>query len=499
MDLPRKLFNEEVNIIINKFSLKFYKNNEYKNSKVKITFIDNEGFLYYTNIDSLVSGYSPLKFSKHNPHTIYNIKNYININNITTKLKSKEYAGNDNKLSWRCECGNEYECSLHHFLGVNQFYCKECSLKNSIELRKLNKDYVISELIKNNYTPIFNKYDNTNNGLLCLDKDGYKVLVDFQRMQRGASVAPIHISNPYTIQNIKYYVEKNKIKCELLSNKYNGSGGILEFKCHCGNHFKTSWDSFYNNNIYECQQCAIQRRAESHRLEINEVKQRFIDNGYIPLFNLYENNSEKLLCKNSEGYMGEINLNNISSGMNFGAFSTSNNYFSYNINHFIEINNINCDLINVDKNKITFKCKCGNYFTTTFASFKRGKRQCDECSNVKSKYEIKVEDWLNVNNIKFNNQYKYNDCKNIYSLPFDFYLPNYNILIEVNGIQHYKSIKYWGGEKGFAEQQKRDKIKYNYCKLNNIHIIILPYFEFKKNNGYIKILTKDLLGDRCLV
>lgn len=45
-----------------------------------------------------------------------------------------------------------------------------------------------------------------------------------------------------------------------------------------------------------------------------------------------------------------------------------------------------------------------------------------------------------------------------YLLPFDFYLPNYNILIEYDGEQHYK-ICFNNTEEKLLEQQKRDKIK----------------------------------------
>jgi very-short-patch-repair endonuclease len=36
--------------------------------------------------------------------------------------------------------------------------------------------------------------------------------------------------------------------------------------------------------------------------------------------------------------------------------------------------------------------------------------------------------------------------KNMVINLIDFYLPDYNICIEYNGAQHYKPVKYWGGE-----------------------------------------------------
>ena len=80
-------------------------------------------------------------------------------------------------------------------------------------------------------------------------------------------------------------------------------------------------------------------------------------------------------------------------------------------------------------------------------------------------------------NISFNKQYVFNDCKNILVLHFDFYLPDYNCCVEYDGIQHFKPIKRFGGIVSFEENLIRDKIKNEYCKNNNIHLIRISYKE----------------------
>jgi hypothetical protein len=54
-------------------------------------------------------------------------------------------------------------------------------------------------------------------------------------------------------------------------------------------------------------------------------------------------------------------------------------------------------------------------------------------------------------------------------------LPNKNLCIEYDGKQHFKPIKYWGGQKSFDLTKKRDKIKNEYCKKNNIILIRFGY------------------------
>lgn len=50
----------------------------------------------------------------------------------------------------------------------------------------------------------------------------------------------------------------------------------------------------------------------------------------------------------------------------------------------------------------------------------------------------------------------------------DFYLPKHNIVIECQGIQHFESVKFFGGEENFNETVLRDKNKLSLCTENGI-------------------------------
>ena len=91
---------------------------------------------------------------------------------------------------------------------------------------------------------------------------------------------------------------------------------------------------------------------------------------------------------------------------------------------------------------------------------------CKICRN--SKMELYLRKKLIYNNINFLTDYRFDDCRNVLPLPFDFYLTTLNILIECDGIQHHKSIEYFGGEERFKYQKINDEIKTNYCKNNNL-------------------------------
>ncbi len=77
---------------------------------------------------------------------------------------------------------------------------------------------------------------------------------------------------------------------------------------------------------------------------------------------------------------------------------------------------------------------------------------------------------------------------------FDFYIPSLNIVLEVNGLQHYVFTKQFHTNRSdFLKAQERDRRKISYCLANNIKIYCIPYWEI----GNIKTFN-DLFQDKFL-
>ena len=109
-----------------------------------------------------------------------------------------------------------------------------------------------------------------------------------------------------------------------------------------------------------------------------------------------------------------------------------------------------------------------------------------------SKYtnEEKIDSLLKSWNISFERQRSFKECRDKNALPFDFYISEYNTLIEYQGEQHYKAIRRGKMSKDEALQnlkliQKHDNIKRNYCAMNNINYIEIPYWENEDIENYI--------------
>jgi len=91
---------------------------------------------------------------------------------------------------------------------------------------------------------------------------------------------------------------------------------------------------------------------------------------------------------------------------------------------------------------------------------------CPICN--KSKLENELIKTFNDLNINFINGAKFNWLGRQH---LDFYLPDYNIAIECQGEEHFKSVDFFGGNDEFINTSKRDINKNKLCKKNNIKLL----------------------------
>lgn len=78
---------------------------------------------------------------------------------------------------------------------------------------------------------------------------------------------------------------------------------------------------------------------------LDQAKQEFINRGYIPLFDIFNNSHEKLLAKTNEGYKVVICLDKLKQGRNPSRFGRGNPYTIENIELYLKINNIQLKLL----------------------------------------------------------------------------------------------------------------------------------------------------------
>ena len=103
---------------------------------------------------------------------------------------------------------------------------------------------------------------------------------------------------------------------------------------------------------------------------------------------------------------------------------------------------------------------------------------CPKCNY--SQLEKNISKILKENNIKYIPHYRNKKVLALQEL--DFYLPEYNIAIECQGIQHFKNVVYFKNNP-YKVCIKRDQQKFGLCKENGIKI--LYYTTFKEYNDFL--------------
>jgi hypothetical protein len=163
----------------------------------------------------------------------------------------------------------------------------------------------------------------------------------------------------------------------------------------------------------------------------------------------------------------------------------------------ISIHDIKYDYSTVEyksnKSKVDIICPIHGSFSQRASLHLEG-FGCKQCKS--SKGEKEIAKLLDIIGIFYEVEKRFNDCRNVYPLPFDFWLPDFKTCIEYDGIQHRKSIDYFGGEDRLKYTKINDNIKSKYCEDNNINLIRINNIK-ELEEIYNLIINKDSIINHC--
>ena len=333
------------------------------------------------------------------------------------------------------------------------------------------------------------EYKNTHGKINIIDTDGYKYFISYDQIRSnvkiGSKLEKIGKVNPYAMENLQLYIQKQGSNTKVIDTQYHNTKTLINLICgNCGNQYKDTYDHIRMKGHIYCQSCGIERRASTHRHQVENIKQQLATKGY-KLLNENFQTIQNIEVEDKDGYR--------SSCANFYLLMETNNGFTrnhkqnlytpYNIDLYLkkqgiltEVADITPRHIEVKKDKIGFICSCcGKTFYSLFDVLKRSNRVlCQDCSIAMSNLEYKVKQYLDENNIAYETQKRFPKCKKKRCLPFDFYLTDYNYVIEVHGQQHYYENECFS--RTLQEQQEYDEYKKQFCINNNIGYLELPFW-----------------------
>ena len=255
-------------------------------------------------------------------------------------------------------------------------------------------------------------------------------------------------------------IERNNLKVIKYTSKY-----VIESKCNkCGYTLIDNYRNLSYRNL-QCKYCELLSRSEL--VKNGDVKIEKIEGTYI-----------YLICKNSHRYKQDRRnllagkycqkcyLNNkvIPKEVVIKKFKEIHgDYYQYSFDEFKNLHSL-----------VNIICPKGHKFTQNISNHLQGKA-CPICRESIGERTISL--YLSSKNLNFIRQKKFKDCIYKTQLPFDFFLPELNIAIEYDGLQHFQPLVFFGGEEEFKKLQIKDKIKTNYCLNNNIKLIRISHKE----------------------
>ena len=295
----------------------------------------------------------------------------------------------------------------------------------------------------------------------------------------------------YTYQDVKNIVENSNY--QLLSKEKditNDKGFVLAITRIV---VKCPYNHIYDVKFYDFKwgyRCKICSGSMKHNIE--EVKEYMESFGYELLSTEYKNALAKLLIRCPLGHEYLQSWNNFYNG-NRCTYCGGTAKLTYEyVKKYIESfgYELLSDEYKNNKTKLLVQCPNGHKWETRFADFKFKETRCPVCCI--SKGERRIIEWLDNNNIEYVYEKTYKDLFGLGGghLSYDFYLPQYNLLIEYQGGFHDGTVTgNYQTDEQFLIRQEHDKRKREYAKYNNINLLEIWYWDF---DNIEEILNKEL-------
>lgn len=354
----------------------------------------------------------------------------------------EEYKGARVRIKFKCnKCGDVFETTPDNIYNGG---CIKCGYESMKKNQRKTNDYFLKEvfnLVGNEYTFIDKYVNNTTKLNVVHNTCNHKYAVtprDFLRGSRCPNCKNKRISEGVRLTHDEYMRRLKNVAGDeyTVLNEYKNARTKIKIRHNrCGSEYEIYPSKLLSGN--KCRQCVFKdmglKMSKKHDEFIKEILDLFRDE--FEIIGEYKNNKTKIDVKHN---------------------------------------------------------KCGYIYKVTPDALLRG-NGCPKCKE--SKGEKMISKILKDNNISFERQYKFDDCKYKDKLIFDFALKDKGVvigLIEYQGIQHYKPVSIFGGEYSFRVQQIKDNIKRKYAKDNNIPLIEIPYYKEDICNFLINEISKSI-------
>ena len=362
---------------------------------------------------------------------------------ISAKELNNQYI-DVSDLSLKLNCNKDKIFSILHYIKANVYYNNH---KRYVFINDLEKIISYSKM-----------YSVKEASVICFGK------VDYDRLKRARMTMKIGREVVFftedELSKLKFYAEMTPSDKATYINGNRTKEEKREIANKIKNHFANESKEQKEIRENKRQKTCLEKYGVTNPTKDKNIKDKINDSKNLKYDNYCkENNCTKLL--------GLINL-------------TSN----YDIDKMI-IKNMNSEFLKYD-NILFIK-----------------NEDIDEFIKLRNEYVNKLKgeeiviNFLNSHDIKFLYQRSLEGCKLKHKLIFDFILQDGKIIIELDGMQHYKPISFSNhinAQKEFELIKERDSVKNEYCLKNGIKLIRIPWLceNIKCEEDLINELTNQL-------
>lgn len=401
-----------------------YSKVQYIKNKIKVCIICKEHGEFWQTPDVHISGGGCpecARFKKNNKNQNDVIDSFIETHGSKYDYSKVKYTKSYEKVEIICPIhGSFWQNPTSHKKGLG---CPKCIVRKSKELGKLTTEIFIKRSMEKHgskYSYSLSEYKRINEKIIITCPIHGEFLQTPNNHIQGAGCPKCSHLIMTQEEWIKKVSEIHNNKYNYSKTKYVDSRTKVIITCPVHGDFEQLANSHMQGT--GCEKCGIERSAEKQTLTLNE----WIEKANKIHFNKYD--YSKVEYKSWNGF-------------------------------------------------ITIICSTHGEFEQRAGSHLQG-FGCPNCQD--SKGEIRVRNWLLKFKFDFTSQHRFDNCRNINPLPFDFYLPELNWCIEYDGEGHYMEVKLWGGKENLSLVQKHDQIKTQYCKDNGIKLLRIPYWDIDR-------------------
>lgn len=299
--------------------------------------------------------------------------------------------------------------------------------------------------------------------------------------------------NYWTREHCEEWMKNNEIFCNYKLLDYKVVDGEKRLYIQCPNElhppYWTGWAHIHREHTI-CRECYYDNEGK-----VNWTVDRAIQ--YLSIFgfkmvdeNEYISSHRRVACYDELGFIYMVSIHYLNRVRTSFHLLKGNPYAVHNINLF-------CKLYRPDYEFVTQQylgaytehrwryigdclndIECDKEFNMSVYQFLHSLGNHPMLST--SKLEAKCMYILDKYKIKYKRQKTFDGCVDKKKLRFDFYTQQnaLEICIEVDGSQHKYPVEKWDGMEGLLDRQRKDHIKNEYCKSNNIKLIRIPHTKF---------------------